>query len=248
MKRKKFAPIIILVLIALVAAGYFAYKNYWLKSQSFFTTNSTANWRTHTSPDKKFEFKYPPGWNIYPSSITANEQVSFQSPNTGGTLLRFFNGPVENFEQIFNWGIASKIGQQLTDNKHITYTKLNEFNLSENKVLVYSVNVIETGMEETYYDYIVRVGDKYYVFEFYHGNASGQPIDITKEKPSFDQILSTFKFLDQPPTESSGKYTCPVNGWQNCMPILSPEGQAACSLEAMEWYKANCPNFKGAAL
>ena len=59
----------------------------------------------------------------------------------------------------------------------------------------------------------------------------------------FDQILSTFKFTDQEET----KYTCPQNGWENCMPILSEEGKLACSKEAEAWYKANCPNFKGLA-
>lgn len=34
MKQKGFAPIIILILIALVAIGYFGYKNYWPKLQT----------------------------------------------------------------------------------------------------------------------------------------------------------------------------------------------------------------------
>lgn len=61
-----------------------------------------------------------------------------------------------------------------------------------------------------------------------------------------DQILSTFKFLDTEKTTTT--YTCPANGWQNCMPILSEEGKKACSEEAMAWYKDNCPNFQGGAL
>jgi hypothetical protein len=44
------------------------------------------------------------------------------------------------------------------------------------------------------------------------------------------------------------KYTCPTNGWISCMPMLSEEGKIACSDEAMQWYKANCPNFQGSAL
>ena len=67
--------------------------------------------------------------------------------------------------------------------------------------------------------------------------------DITSGiNPVFDQILSTFKFLD-----SSSTFTCPLNGWIDCMPILTEEGKKACSPEALAWYKKNCPNFQGVA-
>ena len=42
------------------------------------------------------------------------------------------------------------------------------------------------------------------------------------------------------------KYTCPANGWVDCMP--GPDAKPECSTEAMTWYKANCPDFKGGAL
>ncbi|MDD2822706.1 MAG: hypothetical protein PHQ59_01360 [Candidatus Daviesbacteria bacterium] len=61
----------------------------------------------------------------------------------------------------------------------------------------------------------------------------------------FDTILSTFKFTDT--NSGSGKYTCPENGYQNCMPILDAEGQKQCSKEALDWKQTNCPNFSGAA-
>jgi hypothetical protein len=41
-------------------------------------------------------------------------------------------------------------------------------------------------------------------------------------------------------------FTCPANGWVDCMPGPNPKPQ--CSSTAMAWYKANCPNFKGGAL
>ncbi|HLD25360.1 MAG TPA: hypothetical protein VJB96_05590 [Patescibacteria group bacterium] len=43
-------------------------------------------------------------------------------------------------------------------------------------------------------------------------------------------------------------YTCPENGWENCMPILTKEAQKQCSKEAIAWKKKNCPGFQGAAL
>ncbi len=49
-----------------------------------------------------------------------------------------------------------------------------------------------------------------------------------------------------PPLDTKS-YICPPTGWVDCMPILTPEAQAACSTEAIAWYKANCPDFKGVA-
>jgi hypothetical protein len=62
---------------------------------------------------------------------------------------------------------------------------------------------------------------------------------------AFDNyILSTFHFSD---SSSSESYTCPSNGWASCMPILSEEGEKACSDDAVNWYEQNCPNFEGIA-
>ena len=47
---------------------------------------------------------------------------------------------------------------------------------------------------------------------------------------------------------ASVDFTCPANGWVDCMPILDEAKTISCSTEAMAWYKANCPNFKGSAL
>jgi hypothetical protein len=200
----------VFILLFLASTAFLYYQNMQLKNMlanyqtpvvlptPSATADPTANWQTYTDSNRKFEFKYPTGWSILPANDeqVGKIQVMFKSPNNGGTMLRFMYGPTTKggFEQIFNWGVAAKMGQKLTENKYLILTKLDEFDLSENKVLAYTANAIQPGMEETYYDYVVKADDNYYVFEFYYGNAKGQPIDITIEKPTFDQILSTFKF------------------------------------------------------
>jgi hypothetical protein len=89
-------------------------------------------------------------------------------------------------------------------------------------------------------------------------------------KKIFDQILSTFQFTDQtnptptcrprpacldatprcmiPETSDMCPYSCPTNGYVDCMPIMDAVKQRACSAEAFVWYQTNCPNFKGGAL
>ena len=69
------------------------------------------------------------------------------------------------------------------------------------------------------------------------------PYDQTEVYEKYQSILDSFE-----PISSTSEFTCPQNGWQDCMPILNEEGKLACSSEAMAWYKANCPGFQGAAL
>lgn len=68
--------------------------------------------------------------------------------------------------------------------------------------------------------------------------------DIESSPNLGSSILSTFRFVN---SSSDQKYTCPINGWANCMPILNAEGKKNCSPEALDWYKKNCPNFQGVA-
>lgn len=58
--------------------------------------------------------------------------------------------------------------------------------------------------------------------------------------------------ITQDPTSSPSpsitvEYQCPEAEWVNCMSILTEKSKKACSKEALEWYKNNCLNFKGAA-
>ncbi len=59
---------------------------------------------------------------------------------------------------------------------------------------------------------------------------------------SGEEILTSFKL--------SQNYSCPENGWENCMPTVLENGQKdtrECSKEALDWKKKNCSNFQGAA-
>lgn len=42
--------------------------------------------------------------------------------------------------------------------------------------------------------------------------------------------------------------TCPKNDYVDCMPSVNAGVRYECTPEAMSWYKAHCPNFKGGAL
>jgi hypothetical protein len=75
--------------------------------------------------------------------------------------------------------------------------------------------------------------------------------DLEPYNQVFSQILSTFKFTDgtntNPSPTSILPFTCPENGWVDCMPKVGDEEQRQCTTEAIKWFEANCPNFQGVA-
>ena len=90
---------------------------------------------------------------------------------------------------------------------------------------------------------------------------SGNPVDFTATLTFKTSSASGFLILQndnpsgipgnaksfQVPVvfQSTTGYVCPANGYVNCMPGTAPNPQ--CSTDAMNWYKANCPNFIGGA-
>jgi hypothetical protein len=49
-------------------------------------------------------------------------------------------------------------------------------------------------------------------------------------------------------TPENNIYICPESGWVDCLPQLNAGVKYECTSEALDWYRANCPDFKGAAL
>ncbi len=47
------------------------------------------------------------------------------------------------------------------------------------------------------------------------------------------------------PVGKALKYSCPENGYVDCMP--GTDIKSECSTEAINWYQENCPDFKGVA-
>jgi hypothetical protein len=49
-------------------------------------------------------------------------------------------------------------------------------------------------------------------------------------------------------SQTRTKLTCPQNGYVDCMPGPNSGVKYECTPEAMNWFKANCPDFKGGAM
>lgn len=75
---------------------------------------------------------------------------------------------------------------------------------------------------------------------------------ITLSGTKIDQAtLDEFKYIVEKieiVRKNISSYSCPTSDYVDCMPTVGGVEKTECSVAAMTWYKANCPNFKGAAL
>ncbi len=91
---------------------------------------------------------------------------------------------------------------------------------------------------------------------------SGKPVDFTAtltfkeasssgtlilENDNPSGILANSKTFEIPVVfKVATAYTCPIGGYVDCMPTVG-QTKPECSTEAMNWYKINCPDFRGGA-
>jgi hypothetical protein len=293
-KKTIFTSLVILVvLISLGAAGFFAYKYVQLRNQipavtptptpfSTPTPDPTADlsrdevlrdWKTYSNT--VFSFKYPAVWDTFmvgedPGKalmVAPKEKVDKVRQMTGGfgggiflTLTISMKSTPPDWKTEESWNVTNE--PIVVDG--ITGTK-------------YTVNVVQSlpGLSEG--DRITSVVLK--------KDATYIQIELLDKTYDtiYSQILSTFRFVSQTnpttgqfcggiagkicpegytcrldgnypdaggsciqTTKTKTGYTCPVNGWVDCMPGTSPKPE--CSTAAMDWYQANCPDFKGGAL
>lgn len=232
MKQKGFAPIIFLVLIALAVVGYFGYKTYWPKIQgpvfsSFPALDPTASWKTYTNTKAGISFKYPATINLkeYPTSV-----LFVDSSGTFQTTISW------NYDKL-----TASIEQELTTRDQCPSEVTN--GLVKGPI----ANSLRCDFIGSRYasDIWFNNGDVLYKAEVGAINPN-EPIPAESVN-LLDQILSTFKFVETSSPTPVG-YTCPASGYVDCMPTVGVDKQASCTKTAIDWFKANCPNFKGVAL
>jgi len=187
------------------------------------SVDPTANWQRFTHPTQGYNFSYPASILVKVDENAPAETIFFSASDPD-----FIIGGIEVRELMVTpeeWiALEQKSGvvifEQLTYST--TYT---------------SGTKIKASKAMDYYAYIFTQEDMLYIVSLIITNPGDEVL--------FDQILSTFKFSN---TSSDSTFTCPANGWQSCMPVLSEEGQRACSQDAIAWYKKNCPDYQGVAL
>lgn len=193
--------------------------------------NETAEWKTYENKTFLYQIKYPADWSM--RNVLSGKSLPNSDSLVGINPGNNFTGEKDEINiEVVKGKTAEEIIKSFKKNN--TLKSSGDFSIGDivgkKAEITYSEAgsggiLIYTLFEHDGYLYILSSRD--YALK------------------TFSQMISTFKFLE---TDSKKQnYTCPKNGWENCMPILTPEAQKQCSKEALAWKKKNCPNFKGVA-
>ncbi len=222
------------------------------------TDDPTTNWNTYTNEQYKISFRYPNDMIIgdiqdSPSGINNSNVIfglSLIDPKTHIVKMMFTvhkSNKITDLPPNIGDGIVTKVnGLEIT-----TYATSGAFIPDQKFVRI--------------------IGEDRKIYQFTYTQS-------LKDPKVADQILSTFKFLNQTILSTCGGiagikcpagfvcqmtadypdasgtctkeevYTCPKNDYVDCMPSVNAGIRYECTPEAMSWYKAHCPNFKGGAL
>lgn len=206
--------------------------------------DETANWKIYSNDKLKLSLKYPPNWTLSEYANKDSEKIyrvfdlkpqDEEDKKIHSTInFRYYENPeelsIEDFEE--------KLGDNIEGVGNCGIYLPNDVMVKNSNGVngYFREKGICEPLEAKFYTWVNK--DK--LFQLIDFRWFNSPEDKV-----ISDIFKSVKFLDQ---RSEQKYTCPENGWENCMPILSPEAQIQCSKEAMQWKKENCPNFQGGAL
>lgn len=243
-----------LVLLLAVSTAYLAYQNWQLRQQLTKSKFALAESTPAPSPSSPTKLTATPTLTV-PSTWKAYTNTAFdysiQFPSTAKALIAE-SGNIAASSNANRIEIIGLVNPSMPYPYGVITIRGYNSKPSDPPSETNS-NVTVNGIPATQYEspnegnvtYVIATPKNQFIeILFTYGPAD--PIINT-----FNQILSTLTFVDQvtplPTKAPSTGYTCPANGWVDCMPILTPEAQKACTQEAMAWYKANCPNFQGGA-
>lgn len=202
-KQKGLAPILIVLLIAAVIGGYLLYSgkiNLNQTTQPSPTTNvspaptgdaETANWKTYTNTKYKYSFKYPSHYNFLDAELmsqsTTNDEfmVSFLKYSSNEAQKYKINNREEAFYDYFGVVVQGGNCSSLTTPGNVVTID----GVSGKKYTGSS----STFADPQFGDILVLVNKNNYC---YHLAFLKDPRNPKSSEALFDQILSTFKFIN----------------------------------------------------
>lgn len=138
MRQRGFAPIIILTLVLLGIAGYFAYKYYISPKGTILgpylpspvatsipneatptvkpSTDPTANWKTYKSILYSYSVEYPPDWNVVETKHNvasviepSKQKIMTELSNSKSSIKVFYEGDWDHGFEPWVFKISSKV-------------------------------------------------------------------------------------------------------------------------------------------
>lgn len=210
MKQKGFAPILIIVVIAVgllfIAGRIYAYgaliSSVEKASPIYVDENAVKDWQSYTDTDLSISFKYPPGWFVTKSGSDSIDIHSFTPRDLGGDKENYKG----KYSIVIDKGTraSSKSLKQLAEMKKMPsimtmggryYYK----NQKEFKVNNYTAFYVESTNKE----HTTAYGETY----LFDGKGAGVIFtasgDIEGSKAFLGNIMSTLQFIPKPYESSS---------------------------------------------
>src|SRR3989344_1019646 len=217
--------LIVIVLVGIIGIGYFAYKNGQIQlkvdlpldrknNSSNIPLNSPtlsvneidiSNWKTYKSTELGITFKYPEYFRItenYDGKGLFGNGIHIDSDQTGGTPERWMR--ITRSDKYNFWDKLTDLINNIKIGESYLYpeTKIN-FERQENTRINQTSSYVFADNSPSYMPVprlliFLPKGQLFYIFDISYSNPetnkSQEPqIDFVK---TFDQILSTFKFID----------------------------------------------------
>ncbi len=204
--------------------------------------NNPANWRTFINKKIGFSFSYPDKYKYLQEYFD-----NFKLSKSGSIAVQDYDGYKPVPDSFFQFYINIYENPNLSLDQYVNNLRTTIKGLSPNHTLAETSSEVINGVtairgqEMVHYQLVPAVWFKYKTYLFTVQMSTSDPNNIK----IFNQILSTFKFADQP--QSNTIYSCPKTAYVNCMPgpgVQKPE----CSGDYLKWAKTNCPGFQGGAL
>lgn len=209
MKQNGFAPIIILILIALAVVGYFGYKNFWPKPKTSgvtslvstptaapaATTDPTVNWKTYTNTKYNFSIQYPKEWYIQ-ATVQNTDGAGYANVTGKDDIISIFLNKSSPVKPAINIGVQKLVGtleqwvakdQQTMEISHNPdYQEIKQYEVSLNGIKTLVLEATR-GDNHTKTYYFKSENENYFI-----SIAEWNTVNV--DKSNLDQILSTFKF------------------------------------------------------
>lgn len=196
--QKGFSSNVIIILIVLVAIGIGFY--FWQQSQ-LLAIDETADWKIYKNLELGYEIKYPPEWFLkeepFRSTCLNTSFCGNDNPNCGISCIDSIS--IQNLEE----KVVLAGGGPFTENGssfnlqilEIPNSYIEEWlkGYSEIMKIAGTERQVDLGMDSEFSGGIRFINNnKRYSFHY----ASGSSEQLKKDLFTFQQIISTFKFLD----------------------------------------------------
>jgi hypothetical protein len=199
---------VIIVFVAIGAIGYLAYQNAQLKKQDGDSTKTTessdiSNWETYINEEYRFEFKYPRYWKVENINTKGSKfllRLYISSPDL--VVEDYYAGdwPTHEYKKGATLSFSIEPSKYYTSFKQLSEGEKKEW-LKQKTIIIDGIDALYTinethGASHSIEALMIKSQLNDPKFLIYDITLIFPQKEISKHSNTFDQILSTFNFIE----------------------------------------------------